>query len=367
MNKIENIGVSLSGGGIRATIFHLGVLKWMAENQLLENVAHISSVSGASLCVGLVYSHSDMRWPSSNEYLDHTLPRIKEVILSKDIEKLSIRKLIFAPYKINQKVNVIAGVMEKYWGVHGNLTDLQEYPIWDINCTTYETGKRFVFNREKMGDYKLGYVKNPNVPISDAMAASAGFPVLIGPYKMKFDDYKWTGASSKEEKEECIEGKYIHLWDGGVYDNLGMESVFTINGGGEPKKGIDYVIISNASGSIEYKKRKKDISGANLMRLLDISMDQVEALRTRSVVDYMRRTEDGIYLKIGNSASEISKNSKISDDLKNQMISQCLSDEDSDRVKNYPTTLAKPSSTDYEMILRHGYEVAKCTYMCYTK
>lgn len=43
--KDVKIGVALSGGGIRATIFHLGLFKWLAENELMENIKHISSVS----------------------------------------------------------------------------------------------------------------------------------------------------------------------------------------------------------------------------------------------------------------------------------------------------------------------------------
>jgi NTE family protein len=61
----RKIGIALSGGGIRATIFHLGVLKWMAENSMLEDIVRISSVSGASLCIGLIYSHNNLRWPTS--------------------------------------------------------------------------------------------------------------------------------------------------------------------------------------------------------------------------------------------------------------------------------------------------------------
>ena len=53
--ELHNIGIALSGGGIRATIFHLGLFKWLAENELLEEVKRVSSVSGASLCVGFIH------------------------------------------------------------------------------------------------------------------------------------------------------------------------------------------------------------------------------------------------------------------------------------------------------------------------
>ena len=46
--KPHNIGIALSGGGIRATIFHLGLFRWLAEHEMLEEIKSISSVSGAS-------------------------------------------------------------------------------------------------------------------------------------------------------------------------------------------------------------------------------------------------------------------------------------------------------------------------------
>ena len=44
MDKKEiKIGLALSGGGMRATLFHLGILKWLAEMELLENIEHTST------------------------------------------------------------------------------------------------------------------------------------------------------------------------------------------------------------------------------------------------------------------------------------------------------------------------------------
>ena len=71
------------------------------------------------------------------------------------------------------------------------------------------------------------------------------------------------------------------------------------------REGLNYLIVSNASDSSGYKKRKSDLSGRNLRRLLDIAMDQVGALRNRNVMDYIKRTKNGMFFKIGNSAETI--------------------------------------------------------------
>ena len=96
--KLHNIGIALSGGGIRATIFHLGLFKWLAENGLLEEVKRVSSVSGASLSVGLIYTHNNLTWPTSKTFLSAVLPSIERVILANDIQTSAVLRLIRSPY-----------------------------------------------------------------------------------------------------------------------------------------------------------------------------------------------------------------------------------------------------------------------------
>ncbi len=362
--ELQKIGITLSGGGIRATIFHLGVLKWIAEKGALEEVQRVSSVSGASLCIGMIYAHNNLRWPTSEEFLTTVLPSIENVLLTNDLQLSALRRLIVSPNYWNKKVNILAAVLENKWGVYGNLSELKGNMMWYINCTTYETGKRFRFCRNNMGDYKVGYVKNPNIPLSDVMAASAGFPVLIGPYSLQTGDYKWVPSRYNQSGWQPPDST-IHLWDGGVYDNLGLESIFKPTNGGTLSDGLNSIIVSNASPSIDIYNRKIGLSVRNLKRLLDISMNQVESLRSRMVMDFMIRSNQGMYIKIGNSAEKIALESKCQKDLKCYLIEKCLSDEQVVKTANYPTTLRKPTEADYRLLLRHGYEVAECTYRCY--
>ncbi len=50
----KKLGLALSGGGFRASLFHLGVLKRMAELNLLRRVEVLSTVSGGSI-IGALY------------------------------------------------------------------------------------------------------------------------------------------------------------------------------------------------------------------------------------------------------------------------------------------------------------------------
>ena len=158
---------------------------------MLEEVKRVSSVSGASLCVGLIYAHNDLTWPSSKTFLSAVLPSIERAILANDIQTSAVLRLIHSPYYWNKKPNVIAKQLEYQWGIYGSLADLSGGVTWYTNCTTYETGKRFRFCKENMGDYKIGYVEHPDIPLSHVMAASAGFPILIGPYCLRTSGYQW--------------------------------------------------------------------------------------------------------------------------------------------------------------------------------
>jgi len=361
----RKIGIALSGGGIRATVYHLGVLKWLAESGMLESINYISSVSGGSLCVGLIYSHNDKKWPSSRQYLDEVLPRIEETIMGSDIQVATLLRIF--PFWIFRRVNLLAKVIGKKWGVSGVMSELGESPVWCANCTTYQTGKRFGITQHSMGDIVIGHAENHDFPIADAMATSAGFPILIGPYALKRDDYCWN-ASSFEPKiarndNPIPGGRYFHLWDGGVYDNLGLEAFFHISdspSGGHLSKGVDYIIVSNASVASSFKSRA---FSSRLRRRLDIAKDQVGALRTRSITSHIRQQGNGMFYQIGDSASRILRNSAIDTADVRQIITESLPEHQAAYVQNYHTTLRRPSQADFRLILRHGYEVAKCTYL----
>jgi NTE family protein len=350
------IGIALSGGGIRATIFHLGVFKFLAEKGLLSQVTHISSVSGASLCVGLIFAKSGHKWPSDKEYLDTVSPDIERAILKNNIQTTALLRLPFSPQNWGNKAALIAQVMEDKWRVTGSLQDLPDMPIWEINCTTFETGKDFRLSKRQMGDYQIGYVKQPNFPIAHAAAASAGFPILIGPLKLDAAQYQWD--------KKPLESTY-YLWDGGVYDNMGIEALY------KPDKGLvegtDFLIVSNASCPSGYLHRNGFSSAKNLKRLLDITMDQVAALRSRELFANVLKQKKGLYVNIGNSAEKIADDSKIDAATKQKLIGSCMSAEQVQAVRKYETTLNSPSLENYRLILRHGYENTMCCDVCYSR
>jgi len=349
--KPKRIGVALSGGGIRAAVYHLGVLQYLAEAKLFQRITSISSVSGASLVIGLVFAASGNKWPSAHEFMHHVQPKMRQLITTHNIQAAALRRLPFSPWFWRNRVGLLAKMLEEKWGIHGNLQDIPKHPFWEINCTTFETGGNFRFRRDYMGDQKIGYVQYPQIPISHMVAASAAFPVLIGPYILQTQGLHWSKDKFGKHPQPNVDDHYT-LWDGGVYDNLGLDALYKTGRGLD--KEIDFLIVSNASAGIEHQPRRSH--AANLRRLLDITMNQVDVLRTRQVVSGVIGKGKGMYLKIGYTAEHIAHILG----LPQTAIIHGLSEEEANKVSHYPTTLNSPTPEDYDLIFRHGYESARC-------
>ena len=46
---MKKIGLALSGGGFRASLYHLGLVRFLRDAGILPQVSHITSVSGCSI------------------------------------------------------------------------------------------------------------------------------------------------------------------------------------------------------------------------------------------------------------------------------------------------------------------------------
>src|SRR6476659_9937067 len=58
----HRIGLALSGGGFRASLYHLGLVRFLRDAGILSQVAHITSVSGGSI----FSAHLVLNWDRYN-------------------------------------------------------------------------------------------------------------------------------------------------------------------------------------------------------------------------------------------------------------------------------------------------------------
>ena len=364
MTKDElEIGIALSGGGVRAAVFHLGILSRLAEDGLLEKITRISTVSGGTLVTGLVYSIAGNKWPTSDFFLKQCLEQTRYYLTKRDIRLNAIFWGIIQPKDFIQKrANLISKSIQNCWKISGNLNDIPYHPRWILNATTYESGKNWRFiPQRRMGDYVVNHVENPNIPLADAMAASAAYPGLIGALALDTRKYNW--FKFRGETREPTQQKFseLHLWDGGLYENLGVEALFKIEDKCPYPDDCNFLVVSDASNPIEFEKHSiRPLKQAR--RFIAISLDQVRSLRARILINHFKNHKNsGIYFKIGNTGRKILEDVKASNKLINELTENSLSADEAKSAEDFETTLRKLTEAEYDLLYQHGWEVANFT------
>src|SRR5262245_16062296 len=64
----KKLGLALSGGGFRATLYHLGLVRFLRDAGLLSHVSHITSVSGGSIFAAHLVQNWDRYNGSAGEF-----------------------------------------------------------------------------------------------------------------------------------------------------------------------------------------------------------------------------------------------------------------------------------------------------------
>jgi len=327
-------------------VFHLGVLKLLAERGLLEHVQRISTVSGGSLLIGLVMKECGLSWPSSQAFLSVVYPKLREKLCKRSLQWGAARQLL-NPLNLRflfARANLLGLALRKEWSIDDKLSELPEVPEWSINGTTAENGKRFRFKRGDLGDYALGYAAPVDFPLADALAVSAAFPGGFGPLRVDTTKFEWRkrpwNAPPGSETKIDLDHKALHLYDGGVYDNLGLEPFFDA-GKCQPKHSGHCIIVSDAGSPLPSGFSSRSLNPRRLLRIADIMSDQAHALRVRTFATYLQQEPNrGALIPI------------------KTRISAANSSDDSAFAASFPTTLRRLRPTEFDRIAAHGYEVA---------
>ncbi len=367
-----NFGLALSGGGVRAAVFHLGVLRCLADHGAMEHVSHLSTVSGGSLITAAVMMASAMRWPSSTEYRDSVYPRLRELLTTRDLfslKALGTRGVLRHNLKLlSRRAEILVDLLQLQWNINASLSDLPETPVWWINATSFESGKNWRFSKREMGDWRFGRHYAPPFSLAQAVAASAAVPYAIGALRFALPRSGWYATDPATRKPlNAIEppADAIHLWDGGAYENLGLEPLY------KPAQGLlgcNFLICSDASGPLSTTPAHhlRTLFNGRLAspRLFDIASDQIRALRSRMFVGSIGRGEiQGALLRMGNTARSLDvKSGRTGVESR---YDDFLSDADVAVAASHPTDLNALSIEAFDRLARHGYEVADHTLTTY--
>ena len=290
---MDETALCLSGGGYRATLFHAGSTLRLTELGLVKNtpgegvIGTVSSVSGGSITSALAALNMDTLGAGNTQpFIDAINHLTRHTLI--DAETI-------AAGLIEGGVNAyVAGQIDTISLHNATLQALPHFPNHVINATNLLTTARWGFERQRMGDYRTGYVVSPTTRLSHAVSASAGYPPYLSPaiLTLKPDDFDdGTGT-------DCTAAEYrntIQLTDGGVYDNLGLEAVWKAHG---------TLLVADASAptspqdAVEYDWLNQSL------RVSDISARQVSALRKRVLMAGFRSGQwQGAYWNIRDDIS----------------------------------------------------------------
>lgn len=282
----EGIALCLSGGGYRGMVFHIGVLWRLNEAGYLPKLQRISSVSGGSITAGVLA----LTWGAlafdergvSPRFTEEVVKPLREMACT-TIDEKSILGGIFLPGSISEKV---ASAYKKHLFGEATLQSMPDSPRFIFNATNVQSGALWRFEKPYMGDYRVGQVEKPTVPLALAVAASSAFPPALSPCKLEIPP----GVCKMVLGADLNQVPYttsVVLSDGGVYDNLGLETAW---------KRYTTILVSDAGGKMAAEPAPHEDWVRHSVRVLDLIDNQVRALRKRQLIEaYQLGTRKGAY------------------------------------------------------------------------
>jgi len=367
--KIKKLGLALSGGGFRASLYHIGVLMRLAELDLLRHVQAISTVSGGSI-IGMMYylMLKEKFKKGDGQNIDYVqliqtlrerfVAGIQENIRMKAFDKESKAPLTLRLGELYQKIlyDTIEGdvptLMKKIainpkdfdsFNPHfHNFTLKNKVPRIIVNATLLNNGHNWQFTTEGMGENSYMYDrtidKNASYPfkpyskicgdvtIGEAIAASSAVPILFDP--VEFNLLRWDCDMKRDERVGTLQ-----VCDGGVYDNLGLASLVNDE--------CTHIIISDGS-----KQMLTEHDPSNFR------------------LDVLNRTQDMLMTKNRDAEYRLAKHLKEQGVVKGLAISHMKEDIENtklacllDKVASIRTDLDAFHDVEVNAIMYSGYKI----------
>jgi NTE family protein len=300
------IALCLSGGGYRAMLFHLGALWRLNEWGYLPRLARISSVSGGSIVAAQLGARwSELGFDAAGvavEFRDRIVEPVRN-LGGRTIDSGAIVGGLATPGSISRH---LARAYRRHLLGKATLQDLPrdgEGPRFIINAANLQSGALWRFSRPYARDYKVGSIPSPAVPLAVAVAASSAFPPVLGPMRLRFKNRDFQPGSGEQLQRPPYTTRPV-LADGGVYDNLGLETAW---------KRCRTVLVSDGGAPIEPEPGAMGLAkgwrwrdwASQSMRVMHVIDSQVRNLRKRAVIAGFQADtrdpahRDGCYWGIG--------------------------------------------------------------------
>jgi NTE family protein len=269
--------LTFSGGGFRATLAALGVVRYLADVGRLGDVRFVSSVSGGSIANGVLAT----RWAElrdrgfETEAVDRLVIDPIVASISGSSMKLELLRNAWRAIGPRNRTHVLARVLDRRFFHERTLANLDPECRFVINAANLVTGVRFAFERDVIGDYVTGLAPTGDgLRVSFAAAASAAVPGAFAPLPVRNVAFP------------CAERGTPLLLDGGTYDNTGMEAF------DDDSYADLFLIVMNAGGMFTTGRWGGLPFLRNLMRANSLLYRQSTGLRTRWMVDRFKAFEE---------------------------------------------------------------------------
>jgi predicted acylesterase/phospholipase RssA len=284
----EGLVLCLSGGGFRATFFHLGVVRYLAAIDELRRVTDIYAVSGGSILA----AHLAQRWDDyKDEKTFNAAADELRAFADWDLRGRVVRKWFLASLCFGlplycsrfRRDKLLIAEYRKFFGQKQRSTSLavlkpRAGPDVHLLTTSFTVGQRCEFTAEGLitMDPSRPAIQSARFNLPFALAASSAFPPLFPPVRV---DTRRFGIP-----RDIFRVDFDYMTDGGVYDNLGVRAAMKPFLSTGALYGTD-VLVSDASASFRWDTLSsfRGIVGRTA-RSIDVMMRRIAELEIESQI-----------------------------------------------------------------------------------
>jgi predicted acylesterase/phospholipase RssA len=287
---MPRLGLALSGGGLRATLFHLGVVRFLHDAGRLGDVTHIVSVSGGSV----LGAHLALNWghyTGTDAEFDQAAAKIIAFVQADARNQIARRIPFLVPLRFLRRLTLRVpsrrytptGLLEKLYAKHlygdARVHQLPETPELHLLTTNVSEGGLCSFTRAGLimqhrvgGGSRVEILPARLATVALAVTASSAFPGFFPPPLITADDL---GLSEGEFPPQTFT-------DGGVYDNLGVRALDLLEGLDES---LDQIVVSDVGKTFVVVRPKPLGMIGRALRATDILWDRVGQLEKQKFQD----------------------------------------------------------------------------------
>jgi NTE family protein len=347
----EGSALSLSGGGYRALLFHLGGMWRLNELGLLRTLRCVVGVSGGALAGAWL----GLKWRELRFSTDGAAENFSALV-AEPLMQLATRPLDIAAGLIGL-ITPHSPLPQAYRPLFGDarLSDLPEGngdgPKICLLATNLLCGSYAEFWAGGIRDSRLGEIAYPQLPLCTAAGASCSLPPTFKPVCIRVRPEQWTAAGDPALEPLRRVAVPLRLVDGGNYDNLGLAAAWDK---------YRLLLVSDGSSPMPpWRWISSDWITATL-RSNRILIDQARQLRKHELI--RRRFTDphwpqqGAYWGIAGQIDEVAFAPPLG-----QAPALCHDSETTHGLARMRTRLGRHTAREIAQLVNWGYAMADAT------